>query len=297
MKVCNTKFIGEGVDSPLVTIYLPTYNRVELLKRAVNSVLRQTFQDIELIVVDDQSTDSTAEYLESLGKRQNKVRWFINKTNSGACFSRNKAIKEAHGIFVTGLDDDDYFAPNHIESLLEAWRKRGDEVVAVYPNTIRAAEDGERFAAPKLAQCGVRDLLHANWIGNQVFAPVQTFREIGGFDERLPAWQDYECWYRLLKKTGMKAVCSGAYTYYLDASHSHDRISSSASDNIYFSWQTFCETHELNADDAATVKLMLLSYGIRDVDPKYILKKFFRKPTFKNLKNSLMLFLKYYGIM
>lgn len=297
MQKSSTKLSDEGLASPLVTIYLPTYNRVALLKRAVSSVLCQSFQDIELIVVDDQSTDSTVEYLESLSANENKVRWFVNETNSGACFSRNKAIKEARGAFVTGLDDDDYFAPNHIESLLRAWRRRNKGVVAIYPNTIRVNQDEIKHAAPKLGQCFADDLLHNNWIGNQVFLPVRILREIGGFDERFPAWQDYECWYRLLARTGMKAECSKSYTYYLDASHGQGRISSLASEKIYFSWRMFCDKHNLSAEDASIVKLMLLSYGIKEVDRKYIIRKVLIKPDYKNLKHSVVLFLKYYGMI
>ncbi len=109
-------------NEPLVTIYIPTYNRVELLKRAIDSVLTQTYKNIEIIIVDDCSPDTTIQFLEKLTKKDSRVRYFQNEKNSGACVSRNKAILEAKGEFITGLDDDDYFLPNRVEDFVSYWK-------------------------------------------------------------------------------------------------------------------------------------------------------------------------------
>jgi len=282
---------------PLVTVYLPTFNRVDLLRRAVDSVRNQSFQNFELIVVDDNSSDSTVDYLKSLTATDKRIRWLCNSVNSGACVSRNKAINEARGEFITGLDDDDYLAPNHLESLLSAWRRRNEGIIAIYPETIRVFKDGEKRAAPKLGQCVFDDLLCTNWIGNQVFVPTDALRKIGGFDERFPAWQDYECWYRLLKVTGEKAVCSRSYTYYLDASHDHARISSSSVQRIYDAWSLFCSAHDLSSKEAEIVKLMLASYGIKDIDLRFLVHKILRMPHRKNFKHALLIFVKHFNLM
>lgn len=89
---------------PLVTVYMPTYNRVDLLQRAVESVLSQDYKNIELIVVDDNSTDDTHKYLSKIVEEDSHFRYFINEKNSGACISRNKAIFSTNGEFITGLD-------------------------------------------------------------------------------------------------------------------------------------------------------------------------------------------------
>jgi len=101
-------------ENPLVTVYIPTYNRLELLKRAVKSVLDQDYSNIELIVVDDGSSDGTVDYLECVSQADQRVRYFVNEVNSGACVSRNKAIWAEKGEFITGLDDDDYFLNDRI---------------------------------------------------------------------------------------------------------------------------------------------------------------------------------------
>ena len=82
-------------NTQLITVYIPTYNRVELLKRAVNSVLSQSYQNFELIIVDDCSPDETIKYLEKLSSNDKRILFFQNVKNSGACVSRNKAISEA----------------------------------------------------------------------------------------------------------------------------------------------------------------------------------------------------------
>ncbi|HBM8534493.1 TPA: glycosyltransferase family 2 protein, partial [Escherichia coli] len=107
----------------LVTVYIPTFNRVELLKRAVNSVLRQTYKNIEVIIVDDASTDGTHNYLELISRKDNRVKYFIKQERSGACISRNIAIQNATGKYITGLDDDDYFLDTRIEDFVRQWEK------------------------------------------------------------------------------------------------------------------------------------------------------------------------------
>ena len=92
----------------LVTIYIPTKNRLKLLNRAIESVKKQTYKDIEIIVVDDGSTDGTTEYLAQ-EINSGTLKAIFNKKSLGACAARNKAIEMATGDFITGLDDDDYF--------------------------------------------------------------------------------------------------------------------------------------------------------------------------------------------
>lgn len=92
----------------LVTIYIPTKNRLDLLKRAIKSVRDQTYSNIELIVVDDGSKDGTREYLEK-EHEAGLLRAIFHQESLGACVARNAAIELSQGEFITGLDDDDYF--------------------------------------------------------------------------------------------------------------------------------------------------------------------------------------------
>ena len=107
------------MNNPLVTVYIPTYNRKFLLERAILSVLNQTYHNIEVIVVDDGSIDGTRELLVEMAKKDNRLHYYFKENNSGACKSRNIAIANANGFFITGLDDDDYFEKNRVESFVE----------------------------------------------------------------------------------------------------------------------------------------------------------------------------------
>ena len=115
----------------LVTIYLPTKNRVNLLRRAVDSVLSQTYANIELIVIDDGSSDETSALLSSIRAGDARLKIITNSVSVGSNASRNSAIQAATGDFITGLDDDDAFEPYRIEKFVEAWisyRQTGVEV-------------------------------------------------------------------------------------------------------------------------------------------------------------------------
>src|SRR5581483_7287295 len=96
---------------PDVSIILPTYNRVDTIPRAVESVRRQTFTDWELIVIDDGSTDGTAERINNLDPR---IR-ILRQENQGCYVARNRGIAEAKGRFIAFLDSDDEWLPHFLE--------------------------------------------------------------------------------------------------------------------------------------------------------------------------------------
>lgn len=212
-------------ENPLVTVYIPTYNRVEMLKRAVESVLNQTYTNLEVIVVDDFSPDNTLEYLAEISQQDSRVRYFQNETNSGACVSRNKAINEAKGEFITGLDDDDYILPERLEQFVKSWpeaKEKYPEMICLFSNVIVKKQDGKlkKYKKPKVVK--QKDLLVANFIGNQVFTKTESLKAVM-FDEALPMWQDLDCWYRLLENG--YAINNNIASYVLDVSHPHERIS------------------------------------------------------------------------
>lgn len=273
---------------PLVTVYIPTYNRVELLQRAVDSVLSQDYKNIELIVVDDNSSDGTHEYLAKMVKEDSRFKFFINDENSGACVSRNKAIFAAQGEFITGLDDDDYFLSNRISSFLKKSEFIANDTIALYSHVYFKVNDTNRFIKSKKAkQCHHNQLLIDNWIGNQIFTKTEYLKEIGGFDPSFPAWQDLECWYRLLKHFHKKATLLPIYTYIVDISHPHERISSKKLTSIFEAFDTFIDKHNLSNKDSNVLALQLMPYT--KVPPTFssITRGFIRKHSLKNLKRTL----------
>lgn len=249
------------MTGPLITVYIPTFNRLALLKRAVESVLAQDHPGIDLIVVDDGSTDGTRDYLQTLSGQDARVRHFFNEHNSGACVSRNVAIANARGEFITGLDDDDYFLPGRLSGFLRAWQSHPD-VAGLYTDAIIVEANGQKtFSRP--ANVGRRDLLVSNFVGNQVFTRTEWLREIGGFDPALPAWQDLDCWYRLLRDSRRKMVRVDAGCYVVDISHPHERISGRSLGRIMQAYERFVQVHALPWRDRAILKSHFFNYQQR----------------------------------
>ena len=214
----------------LVSVYLPTKNRAALLRKAVDSVLTQTFPTIELIIVNDGSTDGTFGYTEEVAARDARVRVIHNATSIGAPGSRNLAIEAARGDFVTGLDDDDRFHPQRISAFVEYWQvleRIGESFSCLYSQDI-AEKGGKWIRGVKPGGVCWKDLFYCNGIGNQIFAKRQTFVSAGLFDDRMPAWQDLDLFIRILRESGpAKLLDAGLYIVNID--QRADRISSKGS--------------------------------------------------------------------
>lgn len=246
-------------ETSLVTVYIPTYNRRALLERAVESVLNQTYTNLEVIIVDDCSPDDTLDYLAQVAKKDSRVRYFQNEKNSGACVSRNKAIMEAKGEFITGLDDDDYFLMFHIEGYVKKWRSCSEEknLVCLYPDLHIKTRSGHRIKSRISSINDRKLLLVGNYIGNQVFARASLFRE-NLFYEKMPAWQDLECWYRMLK-SGI-AMNAKLQTYIVDISHEHERITESKGDVIRKAHGVFARSNNLNKKESCVLYSQYFGY-------------------------------------
>lgn len=207
---------------PLVTVYIITYKRRKLLQRALESVINQSYSNLEIIVVDDYSNDDTAAYMKTQIEKDSRITYVINDSNRGACFSRNKAIQMARGEFITGLDDDDEFTKDRV--LHFVWR--AVEKQAVYYSYYKVINKSFTHVKKGKKLVSSRDILSFNYVGNQVFAPTKVLRKYQGFDEQFPSQQDYDFWIRLIQGEGL-AICVEEPTYIVHKEHEAQRISES----------------------------------------------------------------------
>jgi len=183
-------------ESPRVSVIIPTFNRSWCLSEAIDSVLAQTFPDMELIVVDDGSTDQTPSLLSRYADRLRVLR----QTNRGVSAARNRGIQAAGGALIAFLDSDDLWQPDkltrqvaffnrHPDALIcqteEIWIRRG---VRVNPKHRHRKPSGWIFE-PSLALCLVSP--------SAVMLHRDLLEEMGGFDESLPACEDYDLWLRV----------------------------------------------------------------------------------------------------
>jgi glycosyltransferase involved in cell wall biosynthesis len=203
---------------PLVSVILPTHNRVDLLAGAVESVLAQTERRFELIVVDDGSRDATPEYLAALTTRDRRTRSVRLEISRGGGGARNEGIRLSRGDWVAFLDDDDRWLPSKLEKQLRALRAHPAAVAAscgyerVFPSRKRQV-----VAVPPSVD--LSDLFEFNVLGSAslCMGSADALRRIAGFDTSLVAGQDLDLWVRL-RQLGEIVVCSEPLVLY----HVHD---------------------------------------------------------------------------
>ena len=271
--------------SPLVTVYIPTRNRSGLLARAVDSVLAQSYRNIELIIVDDCSTDDTAAFLKSLRTTDTRVTCLFNEQQMGACASRNRAIANASGTFVTGLDDDDFFLADHLAHFLnQADRLSTQRAVGLFSVAHRLKPGGQRRLATSKSVVFRGDLIDGNFIGNQIFTSLAMMQKIGPFDIQLEAFQDLDMWYRMLELPSAYMQRTNQSTYVLDVSHGHGRISDRNSEKIEQAFEYFCQKHALTTPQRKVFSFQLCLYR-RQMPPLSVsLRKLARNPDYENFR-------------
>lgn len=172
-----------------------------MLERAVRSVLTQTHQPAEILIVDDGSNDDTPAYLSELESSSPLVRTFRNEKSKGAPQSRNLAIQAAKSLYLTGLDDDDEFRPHRIEDFIRHSHML-NEHAALGTSLLLQRRRMNIHRRPSVRTVRLEDLLFKNHVGNQVFTLTERWRAIGGFDTEFPAMQDYDCWVRMAQEYG-----------------------------------------------------------------------------------------------
>ena len=127
---------------PYFSVIIPTYNRAHSIRKAVDSVLTQSFQDFEIIIVDDASTDHTKEVVAKIN--DNRIHYILNSTNQERCVSRNIGVSKAKGEYICFLDSDDYHLPDHLEKLHAFIQTKKDKVAFFFTNAWNESEDGVR---------------------------------------------------------------------------------------------------------------------------------------------------------
>ncbi len=179
----------------MVTVVIPTYNRREMVHEAIHSVRQQRYQDFELIVVDDGSTDATGDAIRHLANIR-----YLSQNNQGVSAARNQGVREGNGELIAFLDSDDLWLPQKLEVQVafmedhpevqicqteEIWMRGG---VRVNPRNKHDKPSGDIF---------VRSLDLCLVSPSAVMMRRDLFARMGGFDEALPACEDYDLWLRV----------------------------------------------------------------------------------------------------
>lgn len=193
--------------SGTVSVVIPTYNRAKILGKSIDSVLAQTYDDVEVVVVDDASTDGTERLVREYG---DDVLYHCFEKNQGANAARNRGIELADGVFVAFLDADDYWRPKKLERQIQAFEDAPECCGLVHTAVEIQNFDGETIDKVPTASPDdpKRRLLLGDHVGtfSSVVVKSQVFNNVDRLKGDLPSWQDWEFYLRVADEYDFRAV-------------------------------------------------------------------------------------------
>lgn len=192
----NRRQTDDGRSMPLVSVVMPTFNRAMLFERALRSVLGQTYGNLEIIVVDDASSDNTADVVKAA--QDDRIRYFRHDTNRGGSAARNTGIRAARGEYIAFLDDDDEWEPLKTEEQLKVLE--GQDYDAVLCTSDEHGARLSKFDGKKTV--GIEDLRRGRFTAGGtgvLMARAKVIQETM-FDESLPRYQDWDVFIRIGQK-------------------------------------------------------------------------------------------------
>lgn len=200
-----------------ISVVIPTFNHGHMIGRAVESVLAQSTSPIEVIIVDDGSTDTTRRGLARYGKALK----YIYQENQGVSAARNTGIDASRGDWIAFLDADDSWHPNKLQEQEDLLGAVPDDVGCIYSRLVVVGESYELLSPspPRSGAVGPYDLLRRNWIGtSSVVAHRVVLEQLRGFDSQLRAIEDWDLWLRMaISGVGFAYSSNPLVRHYLSA--------------------------------------------------------------------------------
>ncbi len=191
--------------SPLVSIIMPAFNSEHYIEHALTSVINQTYPNWELLIVDDCSTDNTLKIIEKFCVQHAQIKYFQNTTNLGAAVTRNKAIKEAQGVYIAFLDTDDQWVFQKLEKQVLFMQQHDLDVS--FSSYHLMNEDGKLLGktVKALPVLNYNKLLKCNYVGN-LTGMYNAERLDKVYAPNLRKRQDWLMWLKALQKSDKTAM-------------------------------------------------------------------------------------------
>ena len=192
-----------------ISVIIPTYNRAKSIIQSINSVLKQTYHNLEVLIIDDCSNDMTASLISNI--KDNRIKYIKLKENKGASFARNLGIKMSTGKYITFQDSDDIYHINKIEKqYLNLIKKKSDfdfckfclHVNESFEITFPMGNQQKSFRRKRILE----ELCNGNFISTQSILVKNTFIKKILFDIDFPRFQDYDLVLRIIP------ICKVSYT-------------------------------------------------------------------------------------
>lgn len=189
-------------NNPLVSIIIPNYNREHKVVRAVRSCLSQSYTNLEVVVVDDGSTDGSQEVLRKLAGEDSRIRPILNSVNRGGNHCRNVGLQECRGAYVAFLDSDDEYHPAKIETQLQKFGPDDRVRVVVGSTVVKRERDDQtvRYTNRRIRPLSLEPRMLLDhyaskrfaWLTHEPLWERAFLQQVGGFSERLKNSQEYE---------------------------------------------------------------------------------------------------------
>ena len=216
------------MKSPLVSVIIPAYNAEKYIERTIHSVLLQNYENIEIIVIDDGSTDNTATVVKKLANEDKRLH-YVHQQNGGVSSARNHGYKLSKGEYLAFLDADDIWLPNNVSKKL-AHLQDNPDVGLVHSDAMVIDENDNSLNETKKGKSGwiLDDLLL--WNGTCIPAPssILVKREVvdsvGGFDTSLSTAADQEFFFRVAAKYKIGRVEEVTWQYRMHSQNMHSNI-------------------------------------------------------------------------
>lgn len=269
----------------MISVIIPSYNRGDTIKRSIESVLDQTYSNLEVIVVDDGSTDNTEEIVADL--KSNKLFYYKNHTNIGACGSRNRGVKMAKGEFIAFQDSDDEWLPEKLEKQMQflneincdlvfcSMDRISDEKIEIYPPYF--PDNNSSF---------YKQLLYENCTSTQTLLGKREVFENIKFDESMPRFQDWELMLRISLVYNVKHLNSVLVISYIQ----NDSISLNSKSAVFglkkiygIHKEAIIADKKINAEFCTKIAEYMLANGENP-------KKYYKKAYQLSLSNKIFLF-------
>ena len=248
----------------MVSVVIPTHNRVDLLPRAIKSVQSQTISDVEIIVVSDGSTDDTDTLMTKIAKEDSRITYISYHPGHNGNYARNQGIKAAKGEFVAFLDDDDEWCPSKLEEQLKVMMS-DEKIGLVYTGTqnIFVEENLSYARCPKVQGNLSKRILLNNVIGSTTTVMVRKaiLDKTTLFDESLRAIQDYDLWVRICQLALVGVVSKPLVKYY------NYRTTNQISANFSKYEQAFSQVNQKYED------LIREKLSTKELNKKYAMQK------------------------
>ncbi len=203
---------------PLVSVIIPTYNRANKVMRAIQSVWTQDYQNFEILVIDDGSTDGTPSLFQKM--EDDRLQFIRLEKNVGGARARNAGLHRARGEFIAFLDSDDEWFPSKLTKQLQKFGELPEEYGLVYCGLLSVdsrAKPGREYIR-NAAGSFLEDMLVQNVIGtmSSVMVKKRFLEQSGGFDPLMRSCQDWDLYIRLMKICPFHFVGEALLRYHID---------------------------------------------------------------------------------